>query len=214
MGSEMCIRDRPKLELKQEQRDAVWAEALKVQPVQPAMSPLQPVQQQAQPNTGGFDVCRANGHNIAVADIIGGPADRSSPMVLSIPCGRGAIRVHMYDRPRGGRSEPQVLYRAVFTARTQKRLWGSGKSIRSSVASLLPKLELKQEQRDAVWAGALKVQPVQPAMSHKSHTPVAYTATVANTGEAGGTWPGGLFGGFNLIGLQSLTFEFFQLSAF
>ena len=72
------------------------------------------------------------------------------------------------------------------------------------MASLLPKLELKQEQRDAVWAEALKVtEKVQPAMSHKSHTPVAYTATVANTGEAGATWPGGLFEGFGPTCLQT-----------
>ena len=71
-----------------------------------------------------------------------------------------------------------------------------------------PKLKLKQEKGDAVWAEALKVtEKVQPAMSHKSHTPVAYTATVANTGEAGGTWPGGLFEGFGPTCLQAGFYE-------
>ena len=132
-------------------------------------------------------------------------------MVLYVPCGDTAIRV--YERPSKKPSTSKVEYRAEFCERTGtvsksppgKRLWGAwATSIRSTVASLLLKVKLEQEQIDAVWANEQIVSEVlQPAMSHKSHTPVAYTATVANTGEAGATWPGGLFEGFGPTCLQT-----------
>ena len=65
-------------------------------------------------------------------------------MVLSIPCGEGAIRV--YERPRGGGPEPQMKYQAAFTAGTGTRLWGGlSTSIWSIVASLWPKLKFKKK---------------------------------------------------------------------
>ena len=91
-------------------------------------------------------------------------------MVLSIPCGGGAIRV--YERPRAGGSEPQVRFRAAFGGNKhfETRLWGAwSTSMRSAVASLLPKLKLKQEQRDDVWAEEIKVtEEEHTAMRHKS----------------------------------------------
>ena len=90
-------------------------------------------------------------------------------MVLSIPCRDGAIRV--YERAKGGGYEPQVEYRAAFwTASTKKRLWGAwAPTIRSTLASLLPKMKLKQAEKDALWAEALIVtEEAQPAMNHKS----------------------------------------------
>ena len=91
-------------------------------------------------------------------------------MVLSIPCGQGTIRLYERLTGRGDGYEPQVEYRAAFTACRNTRLWGAwSTSIQSTVASLLPKLKLNKEQRDAVWAAALKVSETrQPAMSHKS----------------------------------------------
>ena len=95
-------------------------------------------------------------------------------MVLSIPCGDTAIRV--YDRPSRKASTSKVEYRAAFHERTGlvsksppgKRLWGTwATSIRSTVAGLLPRLKLEQEQIDAVWANEQIVSEViQPAMSH------------------------------------------------
>ena len=99
-------------------------------------------------------------------------------MVLSIPCGEGAIRV--YERPRGGGPEPQMKYQAAFIAGTGTRLWGGlSTSILSIVASLWSKLKLKQEQTNVVWVEALKlIEKVQPAMSHKSRIDSCPSAVV------------------------------------
>ena len=56
------------------------------------------------------------------------------------------------------------------------------------------------------------LKSVAPATSKNKQTktkttPVAYTATVANTVEAGGTWPGGLFEGFGPTCLQAGLYE-------
>ena len=97
-------------------------------------------------------------------------------LVLSIPCGDTTIRV--YDRPCRKASTSKVEYRAGFYERTGtvsksprgKRLWGAWTtSIRSTVASLLPRLKLKPEETAAVWANEQIVSEVQqPAMSHTS----------------------------------------------
>ena len=97
-------------------------------------------------------------------------------MVLSIPCGDTAIRV--YDRPCRKGLTSKVQYRSEFYERTGKvsksprgkRLWGAWTtSIRSTVASLLPRLKLKPEETAAVWANEHIVSEVKPpASSHMS----------------------------------------------
>ena len=97
-------------------------------------------------------------------------------MVLSIPCGDTAIRVYERPSPKKRKSTSKVEYRAEFFERTGtvsicppgKRLWGAwATSIRSTVASLLPKLELEQQEIDAVWANEQIISEiVQPAMSN------------------------------------------------
>ena len=76
-------------------------------------------------------------------------------MVLSLPCGQGSVRVH--ERPRSGGSEPPVAYRAAYNVGWKKKIWGKwSTSIKSTIASLLPKLKLKKEAKDALWAETLK----------------------------------------------------------
>ena len=77
-------------------------------------------------------------------------------LVLKIPCGHGVI--HVYGSAKG--------YKATFNAPRARKFGSQSKSIRSTVAALFPELKLTQEQRDAVWAAALKVtEKVQPALS-------------------------------------------------
>ena len=88
---------------------------------------------------------------------------------VAIPCGYGTIRI--FQRSKRGGYEPHVQYRAAITTK-DGRFWGAwSTSILSTVESLLPKLKLKQVQRDESWAEALKItenMKFQPAMSHKS----------------------------------------------
>ena len=95
-------------------------------------------------------------------------------MILSIPCGIGAIR--FYERPRGTGCKRVVLYRAAWSApyKSAERVWGKpAKSIEAALGSIFGKMKVRKEEREAVWAEASRLeashQPqVKPAISHKS----------------------------------------------
>ena len=87
-------------------------------------------------------------------------------MVYKIEVGETCINV--YESPKGRGSERHVQYRAA-TRDLGGRVWGSWTtSIPSTVATLLPKLQLKETENDAVLEAATEVTVLgQPAMSHK-----------------------------------------------
>ena len=99
-------------------------------------------------------------------------------MPRRIPCGSGVISVYEKTRRRGNAEE--ILYRASFPVRQLckklsakpecKRYWGPwSANINSTVPVLLPKLKLKQTEKDAVWAEVSNgSHTAQPAMSHRS----------------------------------------------
>ena len=77
-------------------------------------------------------------------------------MVYLIPCGNLTLRV--YERTTDVGGEPQVRYRARVAIGNCKRLWGSRQgSVRGTVATLLPKLELKSDEVDSVWDATQKL---------------------------------------------------------
>ena len=105
-------------------------------------------------------------------------------MVLSIPCGTGAIR--LYERPRGTGCKRVVLYRAAWSApcKSAERVWGSpAKSIEAALGSIFGKLKVRKEEREAVWAKASQLaashqSQVKQAISHASG-PILGRSTVA-----------------------------------
>ena len=84
---------------------------------------------------------------------------------LMIPCGSLAIRVQ-----RVKSAMQDVKYRAACTVRIGEREFGKWSlSLMGAVADLLPKLKLKQQQKEAVMAEVLRCpENVQPAISHSS----------------------------------------------
>ena len=91
-------------------------------------------------------------------------ATRKIPQFM-IACGSLAIRVQ-----RVKTATQDVKYRAACTVRIGQRefgIWSS--SVMGAVAGLLPKLKLKQQQKDDVMAEVLRCpENVQPAISHSS----------------------------------------------
>ena len=95
---------------------------------------------------------------------------------LSIPCGSTAIRI--YEKKRGRGEMQHVLYRAAFTVlgpmkkknrkQKSKREWGSwAPNIRGTLAVLLPKLKLKESEKNAVWSEIQEIdEMLLPAMRH------------------------------------------------
>ena len=103
-------------------------------------------------------------------------------MVFGISCGDGEIRVYTFkvrQKQRGG-YEPQDEYRAAYIASKQPRVFGAmSTSLRSAVASLLPKLKLKPDQKEALWAEEmLRSEELQQAISHKPHNESSRSAIV------------------------------------
>ena len=99
-------------------------------------------------------------------------------MVLTIKFGGKYIRV--YERHKGSGETSKVLYRSTFTPLGQKRLWGTpATSIKSTVASLLPKLKLSKEDSEIVWDKAVKESDkIKYAISHKSRINICPPAVV------------------------------------
>ena len=95
-------------------------------------------------------------------------------MVPSIPCGKGSIR--LYEIRRGTALKPVRQYRAAWSARSKGavRVWGNpAKSIEAAIGSILGKMKVRKEEREAVWAKAFLLQSSEKtrkkqAISHKS----------------------------------------------
>ena len=92
-------------------------------------------------------------------------------MVLSIPCGRGAIRV--YKQPRGKGCGRVVGYRAAWSAPRGKgcgRVFGNpAKSLQGALESLFGRMKVSKEEREAAWSEVSKhADKDKPAISHKS----------------------------------------------
>ena len=95
-----------------------------------------------------------------------------------IPCGSRTISVYERTRRRG--DEEQIFYRAAFTvfrpikkgsAKLEGKMeWGPWSAIiTGTLAILLPKLKIKNSEKDAVWAEVSHCNEIaQPAMSHRS----------------------------------------------
>ena len=91
-------------------------------------------------------------------------ATRKIPQLM-IACGSLAIRVQ-----RVKSAMQDVKYRAACMVRIGERKHGNwSSSLMGAVADLLPKLKLKQQQKEVVMAEVLRCpENVQPAISHRS----------------------------------------------
>ena len=101
-------------------------------------------------------------------------------MVLTIPCGKTAIRFYKQHREKGfGRV---VRYRAACSAPgdSVNRVWGNqAKSLQGALESLFGRMKVSREDREAAWSELSKhADKHKPAISHKSSRTVRQSTVV------------------------------------
>ena len=101
-------------------------------------------------------------------------------MVLTIPCGKTAIRFYKQHRGKGfGRV---VRYRAACSAPgdSVNRVWGNqAKSLQGALESLFGRMKVSREDREAAWSELSKhADKHKPAISHKSSRTVRQSTVV------------------------------------